>query len=340
MARIAAERLAGQPAAFSGADRSCRLAVAGIEVAALGEHDAGGRLLVFHDGDVRRSLILRGDAVVGARAVGPWERIDEIELAITTGRRLGAQEIDRFCRSGDPFTARAPGRGGVGRWPDAALACRCARVTCGQVRAEVARGCSSLVVLGAATGAGTVCGSCRPALAELCAVDGARPRRTGRLLAGLSIAAVAAVAAFLLVPPLSQDGSGVLVDWLAPLWLRAGHKMASGIALASVAAAALLLMGTRRLWRTRRGPLFVGLHAMVGVLAMSALVAHTGLHTGDNLNRALLVAFLGAIGSGGALGLSSLLARRARSPLLWGHLLLLGALPVLLAFHIVAVLYF
>jgi nitrite reductase (NADH) large subunit len=73
---------------------------------------------------------------------------------------------------------------------------------------------------------------------------------------------------------------------------------------------------------------------------MAALVAHTGLHTGDNLNRALLVAFLGAIASGGALGLSSLLARRARSPLLWGHLLLLSALPVLLAFHIVAVLYF
>ncbi len=340
MARIAAERLAGQPALFTGADRSCRLAVAGIEVAALGEHDAGGRQLVFHDGDVRRTLVLRGGAVVGARAVGTWPRIDEIELAITTGRRLSAPEIDRFCRVGDPFTARAPDRGGVARWPDAALACRCARVTCGQVRAEVARGSTSLAVLASATGAGTVCGSCRPALAELCAPDGRRPRKSGSLLAGMSIAAVAAVAAFLLAPPLSQDGSGLLVDWLAPLWMRAGHKMASGIALAAVAGAALLFMGTRRFWRTRRGPLFVVLHALVGVIAMAALVAHTGLHTGDNLNRALLVAFLGAIASGGALGLSSLVARRARSPLLWGHLLLLGALPVLLAFHIVAVLYF
>jgi nitrite reductase (NADH) large subunit len=107
-----------------------------------------------------------------------------------------------------------------------------------------------------------------------------------------------------------------------------------------VAAGALLLIATRRLWRRRRGPLLVGLHALVGVLAMTAVVAHTGLHAGDNLNRALLVAFLGAVASGGALGLSSLIARRARSPLLWGHLLLLGALPVLLAFHIVAVFYF
>ncbi len=340
MARIAAERIAGQPALFTGADRSCRLAVAGIEVAALGEHDAGGRPLVFHDGDLRRTLILRAGAVVGARAVGPWPRIDEVELAIASGRRLTAPEIDRFCRAGDPFTARAPDRGSVIAWPDAALACRCARVTCGQVRGEVARGCSSLLALGAATGAGTVCGSCRPSLVQLVELDGRRAKRSGGVLAAVSIAAVAAVASFLLVPPLSQDGSGALVDWLAPLWQRGGHKMASGIALAGIAGAALLLMGTRRVWRTRRGPLFVGLHALIGVLAMAALVAHTGLHTGDNLNRALLVAFLGAIASGGALGLSSLAARRARAPLLWGHLLLLGVLPVLLAFHIVAVLYF
>ena len=73
---------------------------------------------------------------------------------------------------------------------------------------------------------------------------------------------------------------------------------------------------------------------------MAVLVAHTGLHAGDNLNRALLVAFLGVIATGGALGLSSLITRRARSPLLWSHLVLLGALPVLLAFHIVAVFYF
>ncbi len=341
MARVAAERLAGGAGAavFSGADRSCRLSVAGIDVAALGEHDAGGRPLVFHDGDLRRTLVLRGGAVIGARAVGPWPRIDEIELAIASGRRLLAQEIDRFCKTGDPFTARAPGRGAVSRWPDAALACRCARVTCGAVRAEVAGGCSSLVALGAATGAGTVCGSCRPALAQLWSGD-ARPRRTGGVLTTLSALAVAAVAGFLLAPPLSVDGAGWLFDWLAPLWQRGGHKMASGFALAGAAGAALTLIATRRLWRTRRGPLFVGLHALVGVTAMSVLVAHTGLHAGDNLNRALLLAFLGSIGTGGALGLSSLFARRARSPLLWSHLILLGALPVLLAFHIVAVFYF
>lgn len=339
MARVAAERLASRDdsARFTGADRSCRLSVAGIEVAALGEHDAGGRPLVFHDGEVRRTLILRAGAVVGARAVGPWPRIDEIELAITSGRRLLAQEIDRFCRTGDPFIARAPDRGAVGRWPDAALACRCARVTCGAVRAEIARGCSSLAALGAATGAGTVCGSCRPALAQLW-TGKARPRRAG-VLAAASALALAAVAGFVIAPPFSLDGAGPLIDWMSSFWLRGGHKVASGFALAGAAGAALALMATRRLWR-RRGALFVALHALVGVSAMAVLVGHTGLHAGDNLNRALLVSFLGAIATGGALGLTSLVARRARSPLLWGHLLLLGALPVLLAFHIVAVFYF
>ena len=342
MARVAAERLAtrSETARFSGADRSCRLSVAGIEVAALGEHDGGGRQLVFHDGDARRTLILRAGAVVGARAVGPWPRIDEVELAIATGRRLLAQDIDRFCKTGDPFAARAADHGAPPRWPDAALACRCARVTCGAVRAEVAAGCSSLAALAAATGAGTVCGSCRPALVQLGVGGAARPRRTGGALTALSALAVAAVAGFLLAPPLSRDGAGRLFDWLAPLWLRGGHKMASGFTLAGAAASALALIATRRLWRSRRGPLFVGLHALVGVSAMALLVAHTGLHAGDNLNRALLIAFLGAIATGGALGLSSLLTRRARRPLLWSHLVLLGALPVLLAFHIVAVFYF
>jgi nitrite reductase (NADH) large subunit len=341
MARIAAERLAGRPDAtlFTGADRSCRLSVAGIEVAALGDHDAGGRPLVFHDGEVRRTLILRGGAVVGARAVGPWPRIDEIELAIASGRRLLAQESDRFCKTGDPFTARAPDRGGVAGWPDTALACRCARVTCGAVRAEVARGCSSLTALGTATGAGTVCGSCRPALAQLW-TGKARPRRVSRGFAAVSALALAAVAAFLMAPPLSLESSGGLFDLLASFWVPGGHKMASGFALAGAAGGALALIGTRRLWRSRRGPLFVGLHALVGVSAMLVLVAHTGLHAGSNLNRALLLAFLGAIATGGALGLSSLVSRRARSPLLWSHLLLLSVLPVLLAFHIVAVFYF
>ena len=341
MARVAAERLANrtETAVFGGADRSCRLSVAGIEVAALGEHDAGGRPLVFHDGEVRRTIILRAGAVIGARSVGPWPRIDEMELAIASGRRLLAQEIDRFCKTGDPFIARAPGRGAVSRWPDAALACRCARVTCGAVRAEVARGCSSLVALGAATGAGTVCGSCRPALAQLWTGKD-RPRRVGGGIAAISALAVAAVAAFMLAPPLTVDGSSGVFDWLSAFWLRSGHKMASGFVLAGSAGAALALIATRRLWRTRRGPLFVGLHALVGVTAMGVLVAHTGLHAGDNLNRALLIAFLGAIGTGGALGLTALIARRGRTPLLWSHLILLGALPVLLAFHIVAVFYF
>lgn len=347
MARVAAARLSaagdgegdGEDACFTGADRSCRLAVAGIEVAALGEHDAGGRPLVFHDGEVRRTLVVRDGQVIGARAVGPWPRIGEIELAITSGRRLVAAEIDRFCRTGDPFAARPPDRAGALRWPDAALACRCARVTCGALRAELARGCSSLDQLAAATGAGTVCGSCRPALVQLC--TGRAGRRRIGALGPLSLAAVVAVTAFLLAPPLSVDAPPPLLDGLSRFWLRGEHKMASGFALAGVAAGALLLIASRRLARRRRrGPLLVALHALVGVLAMAGLVAHTGLHAGDHLNRALLLAFLGAIASGGALGLASRLARRARSPLLWGHLLLLGALPVLLAFHIVAVFYF
>jgi nitrite reductase (NADH) large subunit len=342
MARVAAERLAtglrAPSVRFAGADRSCRLAVAGVEVAALGDYDGGGRQLAFEASGVRRTMVLRGGSIVGARSVGPWPELGEVEMAIASERRLSAQEIDRFCRTGTPFTAAR----GSERWPDSALACRCARVTCGSIRAEVAAGCSSLVQLGAKTGAGTVCGSCRPALAQLCGGATTRPKhhiRPGLIAA--SLAALAGFVGFLVAAPL-EIGGGPVSEWLAQFWLRGGYKMASGFVLAGTAAVSLIMIVLRRARRARRKSLLLTtVHSFIGVLAIAVLVAHTGLHAGDNLNRALLTAFLGVIVTGGAVGLASLASvSRARPVLLWSHRILLGALPVLLAFHIVAVFYF
>lgn len=107
MARVAAERLAGARSQFRGADLSCRLNVAGIEVAALGERDArGAREVVHQDGGRRRVLLVRGDRVVGLRCVGPWPALPAIERAMAERRRVGAAELARFARTGEPWERR------------------------------------------------------------------------------------------------------------------------------------------------------------------------------------------------------------------------------------------
>ena len=54
--------------------------------------------------------------------------------------------------------AGRPGAGGVDRGP---IVCACFGVGANEITCAVARGCTSIAAIGAATQAGTNCGSCR-----------------------------------------------------------------------------------------------------------------------------------------------------------------------------------
>ena len=92
-------------------------------------------------------------------------------------------------------------------------------------------------------------------------------------------------------------------------------------------------------------------HAILGLGTLVGLVAHTGLRFGSNLNFALMSVFvalnlLGAFAGwiaaveGEGQGRLAQWARRWRPLTTFVHLLLFWPLPVLLAFHIVAVYYY
>ncbi len=115
----------------------------------------------------------------------------------------------------------------------------------------------------------------------------------------------------------------------------------------------LILSLRKRLRLLRRTSLswFRLLHAGIGALTLTVLLAHTGLHMGNNLNRALLFTFLGVVATGGMVGVatassgraggtSAAALRRARTWLMGSHWLFLWVLPVLIAFHVIAVYYF
>src|SRR6185369_14829057 len=66
----------------------------------------------------------------------------------------------------------------VAEWPPEALVCGCLRVSRGALCDAIARGSASADALSALMGAGTLCGACRPLLAELVATAPERDRET------------------------------------------------------------------------------------------------------------------------------------------------------------------
>ena len=350
MAEIAARRLAGETVRFTGEPTAIRLSIAGIEVAALGDHAGGGRRLVFHDDGVRRGIVLRDGRVAGVSAVGSWDALPELESAMRSRRRLTSAEIARFCRSGEPWPAtRRATRS------DADLLCHCAGVSCGAVRAAMARGCASVTSIAAATGAGASCGTCRPALVQLLAAGGGvtsirpgqdhAPPRGRWLMALVSLLALVACGGFALAGRSIAAAGAEAARWLLDL-PGASSKVVSGFVLVGTASLGLLLSARKRIPRWRRAARGMSgwrvLHAAVGLAALAVLIGHTGMRTGDNLNQALLVAFLGVIASGATVGIAAASPGIARATpvLLWGHLALLWVLPVLVTFHVIAVYWF
>jgi nitrite reductase (NADH) large subunit len=353
MARVAAERLTGGSSVFRGADQSARLNVAGVEVSVMGDfRDTAAHEFVYQEGTIRRTLLVRDQRVVGVRCVGPWPSLIAIEHAMAEKQAITFVELNRFSRTGDLWTDGDPEITTIRGYADTALVCHCASASFGDVRAEIARGCNTMAGLAARTGAGSVCGTCRPVLAQLCGDQSAAPVRARWPLLVASLAVLAAVGAFVGLTPLEVQLDGP-IEWLSQFWRDGAGKRTSGFTLVAASGLGLVLSLRKRVRKLRRTPLtwFRLFHAMVGALAMAVLLAHTGLHMGDNLNRALLFTFLAVVATGGMVGIATASAarvsggsaaamRRARAWIMGSHWLFIWLLPVLITFHVIAVYYF
>ena len=201
------------------------------------------------------------------------------------------------------------------------------------------------------TGAGTVCGSCRPLIAELAGqpttapepVKGARPVLIASVLAFIA----ALLLSFTPAIPFSDTVQGLRLD---SLWLDGLIKQITGFTLLGLSLIALLMSVAKRWRKIKLGsfPYWRVAHTLLGVSALIVLVLHTGLHLGVNLNRWLIIDFLALSLVGGLAGLVVALerrlqpaqAKRLRSYWTWTHILLFWPLPILLTFHILAVYYY
>jgi nitrite reductase (NADH) large subunit len=170
MAEVAADRLTGGAATFTGADTATKLKLLGVDVASFGDALAKteGALEVTVNDPVARSyakLVVSGDAktLLGGVLVGDTSRYGMLNPLV--GRPL----------PGDPVTMITPAGAepSAGALPGDAQVCSCYGVTKDALQTAIRdRALTDVAGIKAETRAGTGCGSCVPTLKRLLADSG------------------------------------------------------------------------------------------------------------------------------------------------------------------------
>ena len=355
-AAIAAEIIASGKSNYVGSLEISQLKVVGEEVCSMGTvadlpQNPFQKELSYTDKKrgIYRKIVLYKGKLIGAAGVGAWPESKRVQEAYQTGRKVRLWQQLCFQFTGKLW-AFSDGQS-VASWPRTATICQCNNITQGTLVDALSQGCQSVSELQQATGAGTVCGSCKPLLGELCGTPANSEKEKAWLptLAGSLIALV--VFGFLVfLPPLVVANSVLEQDALEKIWNDKYWKQVTGFSLLGMSVIGLLMSLKKRLglqkfgdytwWRT--------LHVFLGLMCAGILILHTGLHFGANLNRMLMLDFLAIIFLGSLAGavvslshtLSLNAAKQLRAFWTWGHILLTWPLPILLGTHIFTVYYF
>jgi nitrite reductase (NADH) large subunit len=354
-AAVMADRLCGGRARYLGSQQVSRLKVVGEEVTSIGaitnrSRHPSHKNLVYScktSGDYRK-LVLRHGRLLGACGVGAWPESRRIQEAVQNRRYLYPWQRWKFGISGRIWNESDSDD--IRAWPDHAIVCQCNRINRGTISAAAATGCSTLELIQKRTGAGTTCGTCVPLVCELLQ-PGARRKlsRTVPALAIFSLLSVFAAGFIGAMPPLKPPSSVTefqyQITWTDSLW-----KQVTGFTILG-----LTLIGLSMSLEKRRQSKWIGefehwrlLHAILGFLALGLLFLHTGATFGMNLNRLLMVNFLGVAVLGGLTGgivswanaSGSVKGPKLRRYWYWIHVVVAWPLPILLSVHILTVYYF
>jgi len=214
----------------------------------------------------------------------------------------------------------------------------------GQLSAAFENGCATQESLSESTGAGTVCGSCKPLLQQLLGAVKLEPVRAAKLLAGFSVISLLVALLFLFPGGISYNDS-VQVDWRWDvLWTNSLAKQISGFSLLGASVLLGLLFLPKRVKSIRWGDFAVwrAIHVVIGLLLVLTLLAHTGFRMGSHLNFYLMTSFVVLLLAGAIIGavvgmqhmMPLTISRQLRRYAVWTHILLLWPLPALLGFHV------
>jgi nitrite reductase (NADH) large subunit len=296
-----------------------------------------------------RRLVFHNRRLVGAIAIGEWPEYPRVQELVHRQARLWGWQENRFRHTGALWRESAVRP--VQDWPASALVCNCVGVRRGQLSRHCQEGCATVEQLAAITGASSICGSCKPLLAQLVGappVSAALPGTRGLLAASLlALLLAGGVSALNPIPFSSTVQEGWHWD---QLWRDGFWKKTSGFSLLGLSVLSLGLSLRKRIPRFQWGAvgMWRAFHAGLGVLMLLLLITHTGFRLGKNLNFVLMIDFLAlaALGAmaGGINALDSRFggpaARRLRAVWTGAHVALVWPLPVLIVAHVLMAYWF
>jgi nitrite reductase (NADH) large subunit len=171
MARVVAKQLAGDAAAFAGADLSTKLKLMGVDVASIGDAHGGtpgSRTYQYADEckQVYKKLVVSdcGKFLLGAVMVGDAAEYGTLLQMMLNRIELPESPEFLILPSADGISRPAVG---VDALPAAAQICSCNNVSKAQLCAAVCDGATSIGALKSCTGAGTSCGGCVPLVTQV-----------------------------------------------------------------------------------------------------------------------------------------------------------------------------
>ena len=341
---------------YQGSIASTSLKVVGIDVFSMGEvHAEESKGFITHHvyedkaKNIYRKLIIKRRRLIGAISIGQWPQIGRIQESVSYKRFIWPLQLRKFARTGeldsDTFSEN------VTTWPAHSKICNCTGVTRGELSKAFAKGHCTVEALASCTGASLVCGSCKPKLSQLV---GSAPvidaDKRYKSLLGFSLVALLVTSIFILVKNISYNPTvDVFWQW-DKLWRENLLKQITGYTAIGIMFLAALISFRKRIkaikwfeytnWRL--------VHVILSVIAILALVAHSGFRIGNNLNFYLMGTVIGLIALGTFAGMTIsvqhkmdyVAAKSLREKFLWAHIVLLWPLPVLLGFHIFKTYYY
>lgn len=299
-------------------------------------------------GQYRKLAFYRG-RLMGAAAIGDWPEQARIQEAYQQRRYFWPWQRLWFRLTGNLWQSGQTED--ISQWPENAIVCQCNNLSLGALVAAMDDGHSRLSELQAATRAGTVCGSCKPLLNQLIGSDVVSEKEKGwlPLVAGSLVAMILALGT-VFVPEAQVSQTFQAKGWFEGIWNDKFWKQVTGFTLLGLSVLGLLLSLRKRLGFEWMGGVFFWrvFHTLLGAACAGVLILHSGFHIGSNLNRFLLIDFLGILILGACTGLVISLshhmrpirARSTRKLWSWVHILFTWPLPALLAAHIISVYYF
>lgn len=352
---VAAHSISGGTSTYAGSVVSTSLKVVDIPVFSAGnpdtEQDRPALLkdVVYEDPSHRvyKKLVMQNGRLVGAIGIGDSSDNARTLEKIRNKSRLWPWQVRLFRRTGSLWHTDES----VAAWPSASIVCNCKGVSRGQLSDRIDAGCRSVEQLASSTGASSVCGSCKPLIANL--LGEILIEKPGRLTTPMFIVSVTAILMAIIVailPAIPLSTSASLQGDYDILWRNGLLRQVTGFTLLGLSIL-LLLLPLRKRWKRFEFGSFINwrfAHGVIGVFLIIAMIAHTGMRLGENLNTLLVSTYIASMLIGGFAGMSThsesyLRARYAKSLRLIAnrlHIYMLWPAPALLTAHILTVYYF